>query len=61
LLKVLLYSIFSINILKRFVVLAKIMPVVNVNRIVFVNLQSFSQFGTTRQPIAVWSRYAAIL
>ena len=30
------------------------MPVANVNWIVFVNQQSVGQFGTTRQPIAVW-------
>ena len=35
-------------------VLAKIMPIANENRIVFVNLHSVSQFVTTRQPIAVW-------
>ena len=29
--------IFLVNILKSFVVLAKIMPIANVNRIVFVN------------------------
>jgi len=36
------------------VVLAKIMPMANVNRSDFLNLQSLSQFGTIRQPIAVW-------
>ena len=30
------------------------MPIANVNRIVFVNLKSISQFGTIRQPITVW-------
>jgi len=30
------------------------MPIATVNRIVFVNLQSVSKFGTVRQPIAVW-------
>jgi len=43
------------------VVLAKIMPIANENRIVFVNSQSVSQFCSIRQPIAVWSRFAAIL
>ena len=35
-------------------VLAKIMPIENVNRIVLVNKQSVSKFGTSRQPFAVW-------
>jgi len=35
-------------------VLAEIVPIANVNRIVFVNLHSVSQFVTTRQPIADW-------
>jgi len=42
------------------VVLAKFMPIANVNRIVFVNNQSVSQFCTTRQPISVWRRFAII-
>ena len=42
------------NILKSLVLLAKIMPIANVKRFLFVNLQSVSQFGTICQPIAVW-------
>ena len=30
------------------------MPIAHVNRIVFVNLHSVSQFVTTRQPFADW-------
>ena len=43
-----------INILKSLVVLAKCIPIANVNRIVSVNLHSVSQFVTTPQPIADW-------
>ena len=49
--------IFFIYILKSLVVLAKTMPIANVNRIVFVNYHSVSQFDTNRQPIAVWYIY----
>ena len=42
-------------------VLAKPMPIANVNRIVFVIKQSVSQFGITSQPIANWSCFAVIL
>ena len=34
--------------------MAKFTPIANVNRIVFVNLHSISQFVTTRQPFADW-------
>ena len=50
--KVFLYIL--INKLKRLVVLAKIMPIADVNRIAFVNKQSISQFVTSRQPFADW-------
>ena len=54
--------IFLIIILKSLVVLDKIMPIANVNRIVFVRKLTIRQpictirqpFCTIRQPIAVW-------
>ena len=42
-------------------VLAKLMPIANVNRIVLVNYESVSQFGTNHQQIAVWRPFAVIL
>jgi len=38
--------------------MAKFTPIAYVNRIVFVNLHSVSQFVTTRQPIADWRLFA---
>ena len=46
--------IFLIHILNSLVVLAETAPIANVNRNVFVNLHSLSQFVTTCQPIADW-------
>ena len=53
--------IFLINILKSLAVLAKIMPIANVKRNVFVNLHSVCQFVTTHQPIADWRLLAVNL
>jgi len=47
------FFVFFINILKSLVVLAKFMPIANVNRIGFVNLQSVSQFALSVSQFAL--------
>jgi len=48
------FPLYFFNILKSLVIVAKLMPIANVNRIFSENLQSARQFLLIRQPIANW-------
>ena len=55
------YFIFFINIFKSLVVLTKIMPIADVNRMAFCELATRQSILLYPQPIAVWRCFAAIL